>query len=213
MKYKYIIWDFNGTILNDVNVGIKSVNTLLEKRKLPLINNVGEYHKVFDFPIIGYYERIGFDFEKESYYDVAIEWVKEYLKNVTGAKLFPGILECIKNFRKLNLKQMILSATEINMLKTQLQNLKIIGYFDEILGLDNINAYSKIDIALNLLQKIDPAETILIGDTTHDYETAMKMGIDCVLIANGHQSECALLDCGVPVLKTVKDLDSFIMRL
>ena len=37
MKYTDIIWDFNGTILDDVEAGIISVNKLLSSRGLPTI--------------------------------------------------------------------------------------------------------------------------------------------------------------------------------
>ena len=33
----------------------------------------------------------------------------------------------------------------------------------------------------------DPKETLFIGDMYHDFETAEKVGADCVLIARGHQ--------------------------
>ena len=35
--YTHVVWDFNGTILNDVRHGIDCVNTMLEKRGLPVL--------------------------------------------------------------------------------------------------------------------------------------------------------------------------------
>ncbi|HBL83341.1 MAG: hypothetical protein A2Y17_05365 [Clostridiales bacterium GWF2_38_85] len=52
MKYTHIIWDFNGTILNDVDAGIKSINTLLARRQLPLLESVDAYKNIFTFPIL-----------------------------------------------------------------------------------------------------------------------------------------------------------------
>ena len=81
MKYTDIIWDFNGTILDDVDAGIVSVNKLLSDRGLPTIESKEEYRKVFRFPIIEYYRALGFDFEREPYEVLAPLWVSEYLKN------------------------------------------------------------------------------------------------------------------------------------
>ena len=67
MKYEHIIWDFNGTLLDDVWTGIVSVNKLLEDRGLPKIASVEDYRRVFRFPIIEYYRSLGFDFDKEPY--------------------------------------------------------------------------------------------------------------------------------------------------
>ena len=59
-----------------------------------------------------------------------------------------------------------------------------------------------------LLVKLDvlPSEILLIGDTVHDHEVAELLGIDCVLIARGHNKKCKLENCGVPVFDSIKEL-------
>ena len=52
MNYTYCIWDFNGTLFDDIDAGIKAVNTLLAERGLPTLDSKEKYHQVFDFPII-----------------------------------------------------------------------------------------------------------------------------------------------------------------
>ena len=61
MKYTNIIWDWNGTLLNDTELSIKCINTLLKRRSLPLLS-AEQYREVFGFPIREYYQRIGLDF-------------------------------------------------------------------------------------------------------------------------------------------------------
>ena len=78
MKYDCIVWDFNGTIMDDVQIGIESVNVLLKKRGLKTLDSREEYQSKFGFPIVDYYARLGFDFDKEPYSDIAVEWVNEY---------------------------------------------------------------------------------------------------------------------------------------
>ena len=62
MKVTHVLWDFNGTILDDVEPCIKSINELLVGHGLKPLESVAEYQSVFGFPIKDYYERIGFDF-------------------------------------------------------------------------------------------------------------------------------------------------------
>ena len=62
MRYTDVIWDFNGTILDDVAAGIASVNKMLSDRGLPTIKDEEHYRKIFRFPIIEYYRALGFDF-------------------------------------------------------------------------------------------------------------------------------------------------------
>ena len=73
--YDYCIWDFNGTLLDDVGAGISSVNTLLSERNLPVIPSVDYYRGIFRFPIIEYYKSLGFDFDSEPYEELAPKWV------------------------------------------------------------------------------------------------------------------------------------------
>ena len=66
MKYKHIIWDWNGTLLNDLTLCVDLLNVSLEKRKLPEMTEE-KYKKKFLFPIKTFYESIGFDFSKEDF--------------------------------------------------------------------------------------------------------------------------------------------------
>ena len=65
--HTHLIWDFNGTILQDMDLGIRCTNTMLAERGLPVIPSVEAYREIFGFPIDEYYRRLGFDFEKEDY--------------------------------------------------------------------------------------------------------------------------------------------------
>ncbi len=212
MIYSHIIWDFNGTILDDLMAGIKSENVLLSRRNMPLIGSVEEYHKYFCFPIIEYYKKLGHNFDKEDYNDLAIEWVTEYLKFSAESKLNDGIREALDKFKSENCLQIILSASEKQMLKNQVKELGIDGYFDEILGLDNVHANSKTGIAKQWSELKKPGKALFIGDTTHDYEVACCMNVDCVLVARGHQSKDTLLECGVPVFDTFYDMLSYVEK-
>lgn len=210
MKYTHIVWDFNGTILNDVETGIKSINTLLARRNLPIVKSIDEYHGAFRFPVIEYYKHVGFDFNKESYEEIAAEWVAEYNKNAVGAKLYDGVTEALKNIKA---PQYIISASEKSILVNQLAYYNILNYFTEIIGLENIYASSKITIALEWKNRIKPEKVLLIGDTDHDHKTALAMEADCILIAGGHQSHDTLKKCGVPVFNNIKEAYGFLFLI
>ena len=64
MKNKtVVIWDWNGTIVDDAFVFVKIMNFFLKEKKLPLIN-IAKYRDVFEFPLINYYSKLGFDFNE-----------------------------------------------------------------------------------------------------------------------------------------------------
>lgn len=208
MRWDYVIWDFNGTLLDDVEAGISAVNALLKQRGLPLVADAEAYRSVFGFPIRSYYERLGFDFEKESYEVLAPQWVEQYLIYVKQATLFDDVRETVAFFRNNGVRQTVLSATERNMLCDQLTDLNLFDCFEEILGLDNIHAASKLSLAREWRIQHPQERVLFVGDTDHDVETAKVMGAECVLIARGHQAGEHLKPLGVPIFSNLKEMCS-----
>lgn len=210
MKYSHIIWDFNGTILNDVQACIESVNVLLAARGLSELASVEEYRAIQEFPVINYYVKLGFDFEKESFDDVAVEWVREYLERFPRAEVYPEVLETIARSREQGMSQILLSATELSMLQKQVKDLHIGDCFDEIRGMDNIYAHGKVSLAERWREEHPDAKALFVGDTDHDLAVARAIGADCVLFAGGHQARERLEKNGCPVIDSFSELKHYL---
>jgi len=185
--YTHIVWDFNGTLLDDVDACIRSANRLLKHHGLPSLSSLEDYRASFGFPIIDYYRRLGFDFEKTSYADLAVEWVAYYLEESASATLYPDVTEAMRAVQSRGISQLILSATEKSMLEKQIESLGILPYLDEVLGLDDIHAYSKRELGLIWRDEHPNARLLFVGDTDHDAQVAAAMGADCILVTTGHQ--------------------------
>lgn len=215
MKYKYIIWDFNGTILDDTGVNLIAINKVLKKRSLPLLKDCDELREIFCFPVKEYYRRLGMDFSKEPYEIPADEWVEEYKRNVSKAKITTGIPEALAAFKNAGLHQIILSASETEMLKEQIEALGISDSFNEILGCDNVYAGGKVHIGKSWIErmtkeKVFPA--LLIGDTDHDLSVAREIGCDCVLFSHGCMSKSKLSKLSVPVFDSFSEITDFVLN-
>lgn len=195
-NYTHLVWDFNGTILDDLDVCIRSANALLSRHGLPILNGAEDYRAAFGFPIEDYYRRLGFDFDKTPYAKLAVEWVEIYNRYAKNATLFPSIPTLLTRARERGIHQMILSATQLGMLEGQVEKLGIRPFFEYLLGLDNIHAYSKTQLAVEWRKENESAKALLIGDTEHDLETARAMGADCILLCCGHRPEASLRACG-----------------
>ena len=206
MKYDHIIWDFNGTILDDVETGIRSVNKLLHDRGLPVIESKEAYRAVFGFPIIDYYRRLGFNFEVEPYEVIAPLWVEQYMINVESAPIFSDVRQTMAYFEEKGIAQTLLSATEKNMLLGQLKELGLDGCFRQVLGRDDIHAASKGGVAKAWREENREARVLMIGDTDHDLQVAREIGADCVLVCRGHQSREYLESLGAPVCESLSEL-------
>lgn len=206
MKYTHLIWDFNGTIFNDVGAGIDAVNRMLIERELSPIPSLERYREIFDFPIEDYYRGLGFDFEREPYEVLAPIWVELYDRNAQSSGLCDGVCETMQRVSEFGVTQIVLSACEMGMLTSYLERLGVSGYLSEVIGLDNIHARSKIAEGLAWRERNSDAKALMIGDTTHDYETARALGADCVLFAGGHQSRKKLERCGCPVVDRIDEV-------
>lgn len=206
LKYTHLFWDFNGTIFSDMQAGIDSVNRMLFERGLPVISNMEEYRDIFDFPIKEYYRKLGFDFDKEPYEVLAPIWVELYLENCCSAGMVDGVAEVVKTVAQTEIKQVILSACEKNMLCSQLKELGIIEYFDEIIGLDDIHAAGKLHLAREWRENNPKAKILFVGDTIHDAETAEVLGADCLLFTGGHQSKARLLTKGCETIDSIVEI-------
>ena len=209
-KYTHVMWDFNGTIFNDARAGIDAVNKMLSERGLNIIPSEEHYREIFDFPIEEYYRGLGFDFEREPYEYLAPIWVDLYNANAERAGLCPSVRETMEEIRSLGLEQSVLSACELGMLERYLKRLGVREYLTEVMGLDNIHARSKLALAYEWKANHADARVIMIGDTTHDYETAEALGADCVLYAGGHQSRAKLERCGCPIIDNISELIKYL---
>lgn len=212
MKYTHVIWDFNGTVLNDVDAGIRAVNVLLAARGLPTLADADAYRRVFHFPIKSYYQTLGFDFEREPYEELAPQWVALYLQYSADAPLCPNVNETLAALRARGLSQTLLSATEQGMLRSQVNALGLDGYFDEMLGLDHIHAHSKLALARAWREAHPHVKAFMIGDTEHDFEAAEAMHMDCFLIAGGHQPRETLLGTGALVFDSLQEAYAYWLR-
>ncbi|MCX6278652.1 MAG: HAD hydrolase-like protein [Bacteroidetes bacterium] len=206
-KYSNVIWDWNGTLLNDAWLCVDVMNGMLKERGLPL-KTVAEYRELFDFPVKDYYQKLGYDFEKESFEIVGMEFIDKYNSRHFETTLHPEVPKVLEQFAALGMSQNILSARHQTELIAETRKLDVYRYFERICGLDNHYAHSKKEAGIQLLSDIGALKKriLFIGDTKHDAEVANELGIDCVLITNGHQSEKRLKQLYVPLFNSLQDL-------
>lgn len=211
MQYSTIIWDWNGTLLDDLVICTECINRMLLKRSLPQLTR-DHYREVFTFPVRDYYEKIGFDFSQENWDLAAHEFIHDYLQQIGRCGLTDGALEALAHGKSTDKRQAILSAMQHSELEKSVTACGIAPFFDYIGGIENHYADGKLQNALSFFRSfgVDPATTLLVGDTLHDAEVARAVQCHCVLVAAGHQSAGRLLSAGFPVISSLRDLPALI---
>lgn len=210
-KVKYLIWDWNGTLFNDVQLGVDIINNLLNQNNLPQIS-CERYRDIFTFPVSDYYKTAGFDFSKTSFEILGKLFMDEYEKRKYKMNLFDGAREILELAKNKGIGQSVLSAYKHDTLVEILKHYQISEYFENVSGLDNIYAGSKEHLGIELRKKLNfkKEEILFIGDTLHDADVAKGMDVNCVLISNGHQSAERLMANGNIVLSDIRELKNLI---
>lgn len=199
MKYKNILWDWNGTILNDTPVAFEATNILLERFGYPTIT-LEYYRDNIDTPIVNLYSKI-FDLNKHDIQMLDDEWGVLYNKLSYKIKLHADVDKMLCAFADKNCRQVVLSAFKTNEIIKYARKFFVEHYFDDILGTQRIVMESKTVRGKRYMHEHGFAteQTLYIGDTVHDCETALDLGVDCILFSGGQQSPKLLQNCGVPV--------------
>ncbi len=214
MRPELILWDWNGTLLDDVALCVDALNRLLARYGYPQRYDRDQYRAIFGFPVEAYYQRAGFDFSRHPFADLAESYMADYIPASAACPLADGARQALDAFAGAGLRQVILSASPITTLERQVAERGVAPCFDRLLGLGDIYAKSKVELGLRFLRegKVDPARTVMIGDSTHDFEVARALGVGCVLQSGGHQPPEVLRRTGAPVVSGLREAARYVLE-
>lgn len=209
-EYKVIIWDFNGTLIDDIHATLASVNDMLTRRNQDIID-FSTYSKTVDTPIWKFYEAV---FIKGSITpeEAVKEFNEGYDKHLRENPLMEGAKEMLSFYQSLHKHQLIVSASNINKVRKSLGALGISEYFTEVLAMSDYNAGDKTFLAREYLEKnsISPSDAVVIGDCVFDFRMAQEIGADAILNTRGHQARTELSETGAPIIDDLAELKDFI---
>ncbi|MEE1125015.1 MAG: HAD family hydrolase [Acutalibacteraceae bacterium] len=205
-KYECVVWDWNGTIVDDVSASLLSVNDMLIKRNLPTIT-IQQYHQYLDTPIYKFYEHI-FDLSKITFDVIQSEFNSGYNKHISDNPLNSGAIAIMKMLKQSNIKQVIVSSSNQEIVQKGAEKLGVAEYMDYISGSSDNFVGSKVERAIGVISKITTnySNVVVIGDTLHDCQLANEIGADCILLSTGHQSKADLQTTGKPVIDSLNEL-------
>lgn len=210
---KYVIFDFNGTILNDVELCLVLLNEFLIEQNKPIVS-IDKYKEIFNFPIRDYYIAAGLDLEIQSFEELANIYNEKYMNRSKNCLLYEEALDVFEALKENGIHMIVLSATEQNNLEKQLKYYGIYDYFESILGSNNYKGEGKIQRGLDYIKNnsIDKNDIILIGDSIHDHEVAQSLGCDCILYSKGHMSKSRLETTKRDVVDSLWDIVNYIEK-
>lgn len=214
-RERYLIWDWNGTLLDDVETCVDVMNGMLERRGLNPLKSVDCYREIFTFPVREYYKKAGLDPARESFEELALEYISAYNRRVLSCGLVPYAREILQEAEAMGFRQLLVSATESAALAEQAEQYGLTGCFEAILGAEDFLGEGKAGVARRWLEErgVVPGQVLFVGDTVHDFEVAGAVGSSCVLTASGHQDRLQLEAAGAPVLNGLEELPAYLKGL
>ena len=207
MPLTTIIWDWNGTLADDVGVALQSVNDILARRsRLPI--TLSDYYSYIDTPIRRFYEHLFSPLSDELFDQILIEFNEGYRLHMDATGLMPGAAETLESFQQNGLRQLVISSSHTGELLHFSRLFGVEQYFDRILGAEDFQAAGKVEMACRFLreQGIQPGECVVIGDTLHDRDMAKAIGCPVCLLDRGHQGRAELVASGEPVFHNLNEI-------
>jgi phosphoglycolate phosphatase len=212
-SFKHIIWDWNGTLLNDTWLCVEVLNGLLARwERMPISED--RYRQNFGFPVIHFYDYLGFETDGESFQRLSRDFIDDYESRwLAECSLHSDTPDILTQLTVLGLTHSVLSAAKQEALEVGINHFGIRDHFIGLMGTDNIYAEGKIEQGRKWIEELHwaPEEVVLIGDTLHDFEVAQAIGSACILVTHGHHSPGRLAGTGAPVVDSLAELvDHFV---
>ena len=207
-----ILWDFNGTVMDDMGASAGAVNAMLQKRNLPLISEEW-YTKHLIMPLEAFYESVGFDMQKERIEEVSAEFQQECKK--FPRPVFPEVREALAQFQNAGYRQLLFSSLYHDLLIAQAQERGVADYFEGIVGRQDRSLGGKEAAVQAYLEqhRIEPKQVLIVGDLTTDADMARYVGSPCALICKGHQHREILEKTDAYVLDSAAEIAALLEEL
>lgn len=201
----HIVWDWNGTLLDDIDAVYGAACEIFAARGLPPVT-LADYQAAYTRPIARFYSRLfGRDFEPEELPGLDDDFHHAYRSRMGGCRLAEGAADTLAGWRRRGGTQSLLSMWRHEELLPFVARCGIGGEFSRIDGLRGPGGGRK---STHLGRHLDalglqPADVLVVGDSVDDAHAAADVGAGCVLYDGGYHDRAALDAVGVPVVDSL----------
>ena len=210
MKYKYVLFDLDGTLLNTNKLIIESFKyTLKEHMNIDLEDS--EILKYFGEPLMITLKR----FSEEKSEEMFNTYIK-YNESIHDERVevFGDVDKVLEEVSKLSCKAAVVTSKRKVLAKRGLELFDLLKYFEDVVAYEDTNKHKPDpEPILEALTRLgaEKGETLMIGDSEFDIKCAYNAGVDSVFVswseAAGHQ------DFSIQPDYVIKDISELIYIL
>ena len=206
--YRYVLFDFDGTVFDTVEGITKCVRYAINK--LGLDAELNEL-RCFAGPPLGltFMEKYGFD-EDEAKRAVA-DYRERYVPiGLYECSVFPGMRELLISLREQGVRLGIATLKPLYMARTLLEKENMLQLFDVSCGADPDKMHeTKAEILSRAMAELgaDAENTVYVGDTKFDVRGAHECGVKCIGADYGYAADGELTEAGADwLVSSVEEL-------
>jgi phosphoglycolate phosphatase-like HAD superfamily hydrolase/8-oxo-dGTP pyrophosphatase MutT (NUDIX family) len=202
--FRNLIFDWSGTLVDDLGPVIEATNAVLAPYGVPAFDREA-FRRAFRLPYREFYEEwlpgVPLD-ELEARFRPAFDAA------VAPVTVLPHALEKLDWCRALGIRTFVCTSMDAVAFARQLADFGLEGHFEATYA----GVLDKREVIHQILEthRLDPAETAFIGDMTHDIETARHGGVASIAVLTGYQDAEVLAtvrpDVTVPDLGVLRGL-------
>lgn len=201
-----MVWDWNGTILDDNDAVVTAVNevcTAFGRERIDL----DFWRSIYRRPLLAcYQELLGRELSEDDWAWIDRRYHAAYRELLPGTRLSPGIPDELRRWRDGGGRQSLLSMWFHDELVELVARHGLTSLFERIDGLRvDVGGHGKAGHLAEHLAAldVDPADVLLVGDVLDDADAARAVGVRCVLVTTGVSTRAALETSGMPVVDSI----------
>jgi phosphoglycolate phosphatase-like HAD superfamily hydrolase len=202
---RHLIWDWNGTLLDDINLVVAATNEVFAQVGGPVVN-IDEHRSKFRRPIASYYaEVLGRPVDVEEFALLNRMFHDAYRAALPDCQLRDGVIEALTDWIG---GQSLLSMWFHDELVPCVEKYGLTKYFTRVDGLCvEVGGDGKAASLIEHLDrlKLSGADCVMIGDSVDDALAARSVGAPCVLVTGGFTDATRLRAHGAPCVDSIAE--------
>ncbi len=195
----HVIWDWNGTLLDDLGIVVDAVNASLAEMGAPPIDADG-YRDHYTRPVPVFYERLlGRPVSAGEWAHIDDVFHRVYRASLGDARLAADALSALDAVAVRGATQSLLSMWWHDELLPAAQRFGVDRYMTRIEGNRGEAGETKLRHLASHLAALGRDRGVVIGDSLDDGWAAHEAGVPCVLYDGGSHHRRELAALGVPI--------------
>lgn len=178
--FRNLIFDWSGTLVDDLGPVIEATNAVLEKYDLPPLDREG-FRRRFRLPYREFYTEVLPHVPLE---ELEAHFRPAFDAAVAPVTVLPHAREKLEWCAALGIRTFVLTSMDAVAFERQLEDFG----FRELFEATYAGVLDKREVIHRILEThgLDPTETAFVGDMTHDVETARHGGILSIAVLTGY---------------------------